>query len=436
MDAKPYDAFWMPFSDNRHFKENPRMIVAAEGMYYTDSDGHRVLDGTAGLWCVNAGHRRETIATAVAQQLEELDFSHCFNLGHLRAFEFANRLQAYFPTPLNKVFFTNSGSEAVDTALKIALAYHRLRGEGTRTRLIGRERSYHGMGFGGVSVAGLVNNKRAFGPLLPGVDHLRHTLDYQHNRFSRGLPSWGDHLADDLQRLVELHGAENIAAVIVEPVQGAGGVILPPTGYLEKLRQITREHGILLIFDEVITAFGRLGESCAAHRFGVVPDMITVAKGITNAAVPMGAVVVDDHIHGTFMSQSSAGVELFHGYTYSGHPVACAAGLATLDIYEGENLFPRARQLENTWMDSALALRDHPLLLDIRCLGLIAGLDIEPIEGNPGARGTAVREHCYRQGVLVRNAGDTIVLSPPLVIEPQQIATIFTAIGNALDAQR
>lgn len=433
MPSSRFDAFWMPFTANREFKQAPCLMVAAEGMHYIDSTGKRVLDATAGLWCVNAGHKREAINRAITRQLAELDFAHSFNLGHPLAFEFANKLVGHFPDPLNKVFFTNSGSESVDTALKIALAYHRLRGEGTRTRLIGRERSYHGVGFGGVSVAGLANNKRAFGPLLPGVDHLPHTLDYKHNAFTRGMPSWGSHLADELERLVQLHGEENIAAVIVEPVQGAGGVIIPPRGYLQRLREITSAHGILLIFDEVICAFGRLGASSAAQRFGVIPDMITTAKAITNAAIPMGAVLISDAIYNTFMARSIPGVELFHGYTYSGHPVACAAGIATLEVYEQENLFHRALQMENYWTECAMSLRDHPVLMDIRCMGLIAGLDIKPEPNQPGARGDTVRKSCYEQGVLVRNVSDTIVLSPPLIIEESQIETIFHTIGNALD---
>ena len=327
------DAYWMPFSSNRNFKQSPRFFVKARGMYYTDSNGNEVMDATAGLWCVNAGHYREHINQAIAKQLESLDFAHSFSAGHPAAFNFANRLVKHFPDALNHVFFTNSGSEAVDTALKIALAYHKLNGAGGRQRLVGREKAYHGMGFGGVSVGGLVNNRRQFGVLLPGVDHISHTLNIDKNAFSRGLPEWGAHLADDLTGLVQLHGAETIAAVIVEPVAGAGGVILPPQGYLQRLREICTEHGILLIFDEVITGFGRLGASCAAERFGVTPDIITTAKGITNATVPMGAVFVSDQIYDLFMNQSPAGVELFHGYTYSGHPLACAAGMATLDIY-------------------------------------------------------------------------------------------------------
>lgn len=433
MKSSSLDAFWMPFSDNRQFKRDPHLMVSAEGMYYTDAEGNRLMDATAGLWCVNAGHKRKAINDAIARQLEEMDYAHSFNLGHPHAFTFANKVIEHFPAPLNKVFFTNSGSEAVDTALKIALAYHRLRGEGTRTRLIGRERSYHGMGFGGLSVAGIVNNKRAFGPLLPGVDHLRHTLSHQHNAFTRGIPSWGAHLAEDLETLVQLHGAENIAAVIVEPVQGAGGVIIPPQAYLKRLREIASQHGILLIFDEVISAFGRLGAASAAERFEVVPDMICAAKGITNATIPMGAVILDQAIYDAFMNNSDSGVELFHGYTYSGHPVACAAGMATLEIYEQEQLYQRSLALEPYWMDSALGLKDHPMLLDIRCMGLIAGIDISPDTKRPGYRGSAVRESCYRQGVLVRNAGDTLVLSPPLIVEQNEIDTIFQAIGNALD---
>ncbi|MDA0790284.1 MAG: aspartate aminotransferase family protein [Proteobacteria bacterium] len=429
---KSLDAFWMPFTANRDYRDHPRFIVAAEGMYYTDSNGHRTLDASAGLWCVNAGHKRQQINDAIAAQLEQLDFAHSFNSGHPLAFEFASRLIQHFPDSLNHVFFTNSGSESVDTALKIALAYQKVRGEGSRTRLIGREKGYHGMGFGGLSVSGLVKNRSQFGPMLPGVDHLRHTHDIERNAFSRGLPAHGAELANDLQRLVDLHGADTIAAVIVEPVGGAGGVHLPPEGYLNRLRQICDAHGILLIFDEVITAFGRLGASCAANRLGVVPDIITTAKGITNATVPMGGVFVSDTIYETFMSKSAAGVELFHGYTYSGHPLACAAGLATLDIYESEGLFTRGLELNDHWMDSVLALAELPNVIDVRCMGLICAVEMAPRDGEPMQRGAEAARRCYESGVWVRNIGDILVASPPLIISTEEISLIFDTMRESI----
>lgn len=426
------DSFWMPFTPNRSFKENPRFIVNARGMYYTDSNEHKVMDCSAGLWCVNAGHFRETINQAIAEQLSQLDFAHSFNSGHPHAFNFANRLVKHFPDPLNHVFFTNSGSEAVDTALKIALAYHHARGKGSKQRLIGREKGYHGMGFGGVSVGGLVKNRSQFGSLLVGTDHLRHTLDIEKNAFSRGLPEHGAELADDLERLVQLHGADTIAAVIVEPVAGAGGVILPPKGYLERLREISSRHDILLIFDEVITGFGRLGEICAAKRMGVIPDIITTAKGITNATVPMGAVFVNDDIYNTFMSIEEPGVELNHGYTYSGHPVACAAGMATLDIYENESLFSKALETEDHWMDAALSLKDSPNVIDVRCIGLIGAIELSPRPGAPMQRGVEAGKKCYDKGLWVRNIGDILVFSPPLIITKAEITQMFAIIGEVL----
>jgi len=427
------DAFWMPFTANRAFKDQPRFIVSARGMHYTDSNGNQVLDGSAGLWCVNAGHYREQINNAISEQLESLDFVHSFGAGHPHAFNFASRLVNHFPDSLNHVFFTNSGSESVDTALKIALAYQKLRGNGSKQRLIGREKGYHGMGFGGLSVGGLVKNRSPFGMLLPGTDHIRHTHDIERNAFSRGLPAEGAELADDLQRLVELHGADTIAAVIVEPVGGAGGVHLPPVGYLQRLREICTANDILLIFDEVITGFGRLGASCAATRFGVVPDLITTAKGITNATVPMGAVFVSDTIYDAFMNVEEPGVELAHGYTYSGHPLACAAGMATLDIYEQENLFSRASTLNDHWMDSALKLKDISKVIDIRCFALMAAIEMEPRPGAPMQRGIEVTKICYEKGYFLRNIGDAIVLSPPLIISEDEITQLFQTIGNAIE---
>ncbi|MCB1645239.1 MAG: aspartate aminotransferase family protein [Pseudomonadales bacterium] len=426
------DSYWMPFTANRKFKADPRFIVSARGMYYTDSEGNQVLDGSAGLWCVNAGHYRPQINEAIRAQLEELDFAHSFNAGHPHAFNFANRLVRHFPDPLNHVFFTNSGSESVDTALKIALAYHKARGDGSRQRLIGREKGYHGMGFGGVSVGGLVKNRSTFGMLLPGTDHIRHTLDIERNAFSAGLPVHGAELADDLLRLVDLHGADNIAAVIVEPVAGAAGVILPPQGYLQRLREICTEHGILLIFDEVITGFGRLGASCAAQRFGVVPDIMTTAKGITNATVPMGAVFVTEEIYQTFMAVETPGVELNHGYTYSGHPLACAAGMATLDIYESEGLLDRGSELDELWINEAMKLRDLPGVIDIRCHALIGAIELRPRAGEPMQRGVEVGKRCYELGLWARNIGDIIVLSPPLIISEAEIKQIFSVIAQAI----
>lgn len=427
------DSYWMPFTPNRTFKDHPRFIVNARGMYYMDSNQHKTMDCSAGLWCVNAGHYREHINEAIAHQLSELDFAHSFNSGHPHAFHFANRLVTHFPDPLNHVFFTNSGSESVDTALKIAIAYHQAKGEGSRQRLIGREKGYHGMGFGGVSVGGLVKNRSQFGQLLPGIDHLRHTLDIERNAFSRGLPDEGVELADDLQRLVDLHGADTIAAVIVEPVAGAGGVILPPKGYLERLREIATANDILLIFDEVITGFGRLGESCAANRLGVIPDIITTAKGITNATVPMGAVFVSDAIYDAFMAIDNEGVELNHGYTYSGHPLACAAGMATLDIYEQENLFSSALKLEDHWMDSALSLKGMPNVIDVRCFGLIGAVELAPRKGAPMQRGMEAGKKCYEAGLWVRNIGDALVFSPPLIISPEEITRLFEVVGTVLE---
>lgn len=426
------DSFWMPFTATRNYKAAPRFIVSAEGIHYRDSNGHQVIDASAGLWCVNAGHYREHINNAIAEQLRELDFAHSFNSGHPHAFNYASRLVKHFPDPLNHVFFTNSGSESVDTALKIALSYHKLKGEGSRQRLIGREKAYHGMGFGGVSVGGLVKNRQAFGPLLPGTDHIRHTLDIERNAFSRGLPAHGVDLADDLQRLVDLHGADNIAAVIVEPVAGAGGVIMPPAGYLERLRELCTINGILLIFDEVITGFGRLGAMSAAEKFGVLPDIITTAKGITNATVPMGAVLVTSEIYNTFMAMDDPGVELSHGYTYSGHPVACAAANATLDIYEKEGLFDNVNDLAEHWMDGMLALRDLPGVIDIRTLPLIGAIEFAPIDGAQGKRGADIARRCYEKGLWSRNILDALVMSPPLIITRDEISQIFATVREAV----
>jgi len=429
--ANSLDAFWMPFTNNRDFKAHPRLLARAKDMHYFTPDGRAILDGTAGLWCVNAGHCRTKIVEAIARQAAELDFAPTFQLGHPLAFELAARLAAIFPPGLDQVFFCNSGSEAVDSALKIALAYQRAIGEGSRTRLVGRERAYHGVGFGGVSVGGMVGNRRWFGPLLPGVDHLRHTHGAGAD-FTDGQPSAGADLADDLERLVALHGADTIAAVIVEPLAGSTGVLPPPVDYLERLREIATRHGILLIFDEVITAFGRLGAATAAERFAVIPDMITCAKGLTNAAVPMGAVVTSADVHSAIVENAAPGIELFHGYTYSGHPLAAAAGLATLEIYEEEGLFERARAMSGYFGEAVHGLRGTRHVIDIRNLGLVAGIELEPRPGAPGARAGEIFHRCFDEGLLIRITGDTIALSPPLILERTHIDEMVGKIGEVL----
>jgi beta-alanine--pyruvate transaminase len=427
------EAFWMPFTANRQFKAQPRLLVGAEGMHYTSVEGRRILDGTAGLWCVNAGHGRRQIVEAVQRQVARMDYAPPFQMGHPLAFEAAAKVAALLPGDMNRVFFTNSGSEAVDTALKIALAYHRVRGEASRTRLIGRERGYHGVGFGGISVGGISNNRKFFGSMLPGVDHLPHTHDPEKNAFSRGQPGWGAHVADDLERIVALHDASTIAAVIVEPVAGSTGVLVPPKGYLERLRQICDKHGILLIFDEVITGFGRLGKGFAAEYFGVMPDLITCAKGLSNGTVPMGGVIARQGIYDAFMSAAPENaIELFHGYTYSAHPLACAAAVATLDLYVEEQLFERAAGLAGYWEDAAHALRGVPHVADIRNLGLVVGIELESIPGKPGARGFDAFLKCYEKGLLTRVTGDIIALSPPLIVEKPQIDQMFGTIADVL----
>jgi beta-alanine--pyruvate transaminase len=426
------EAFWMPFTANRQFKDQPRLLARAEGMHYWTPDGRKVLDGCAGLWCVNAGHGRKEIVAAVTEQMTTLDYAPTFQFGHPSGFELANRLVKLAPGDLDHVFFTNSGSESVDTALKIALAYHRAKGDASRQRLIGREKGYHGVGFGGISVGGLSNNRKFFGALLPGVDHLRHTLDLEHNAFTRGLPEWGAHLADDLERLVALHDASTIAAVIVEPMAGSAGVILPPKGYLQKLRSICDRHGILLIFDEVITGFGRLGAPFGAQYFDVMPDIVTTAKGLTNGCLPMGAVFVRKHIYDAFMNGPEGSIELFHGYTYSAHPAACAAALATQDIYEREGLLTRAKDLAKTWEDAVHSLRSVPNVIDIRNLGLVAGVELRPRAGAPGARAYEALVKAFEKGLLIRTTGDTIALSPPLIISPAQIDELVTTLSEVL----
>jgi beta-alanine--pyruvate transaminase len=424
---------WMPFTANRQFKAAPRMIVSAQGMYYTSHDGRRILDGTAGLWCCNAGHAHPKIVEAVREQVGRLDYAPGFQMGHPLAFEAAARVAGMLPGDLDRVFFTNSGSESVDTALKIALAYHCVRGEAARTRLIGRERGYHGVGFGGTSVGGISNNRKLFGALLPGVDHLPHTHDLEHNAFTRGQPKWGAHLADALERIVQLHDPSTVAAVIVEPMAGSTGVLVPPLGYLERLRAICDRYGILLIFDEVITGFGRLGSSFAAEHFGVLPDMVTLAKGLTNATIPMGAVGVREGIYQAFMSGPAEAIELPHGYTYSGHPVAAAAALAAMDVYEQEELFGRAAELAPYFEDAAHALRERQHVIDVRNIGLVAGIELTPRPGEPARRAYETFVKCYERGVLIRTTGDTIALSPPLIINKSEIDTLFGTIGEVLD---
>lgn len=424
------DHFWMPFTANRQFKAAPRLLASAEGLYYTDVDGNQVLDGTAGLWCVNAGHGRRRIAEAVERQLMTLDYGPTFQMGHPVAFAFAERLAAIAPGGLDRIFFTGSGSESVDTALKIAIAYQRAIGQGTRTRVIGREKGYHGVGFGGISVGGLVNNRRVF-PQIP-ADHMRHTLDIERNAFSKGLPAHGVELAEDLERLVALHGAETIAAVIVEPMSGSAGVILPPKGYLERLRAIADKHGILLIFDEVITGFGRLGTPFATEYFGVVPDLVTTAKGLTNGAIPMGAVFASRKVHDGLMTGPESQIELFHGYTYSGHPVASAAGLAALDIYEEEGLLTRGATLADHWQNALHSLKGLPNVVDIRNLGLVGAVELASRDGAVGARAYDVFVECFRNGLLIRVTGDIIALSPPLIVEKAEIEKIVAVLGDAI----
>lgn len=434
-DELDLDALWLPFTHNRLYKKQPRLVERAEGMYYHTPDGRRLLDGLSGLWCSNAGHRHPRIVAAVKAQLDELDYAVAFQVGHPKAFALASRLAALAPAPLNHVFFANSGSEACDTALKIALAYHKARGDGGRYRLIGREKGYHGVGFGGISVGGIAPNRKAFaGAMLPGVDHLRHTHDLAHMAFSRGQPEWGAHLAEDLERLVGLHDASTIAAVIVEPMQGSAGVIVPPLGYLERLREICDAHGILLIFDEVITGFGRLGHWFGAERVGVTPDIVTFAKGVTSGVVPLGGVVVSDTVHDAFMQGPEHLLELFHGYTYSGHPLACAAGLATLEVYEDEGLFARALGLEPVLERVVHSLREEPNVVDIRNFGLAAAVELAPRAGAAGLRGMEVFQHCFERGVMLRCTGDIIALGPACIAQASEIEALGEALRDALRA--
>ena len=426
------NAFWMPFTANRQFKKAPRMFASAKDMHYTTTDGREVLDGTAGLWCCNAGHCRPKITEAIQKQAAELDYAPAFQMGHPIAFELANRLVEIAPEGMDHVFYTNSGSESVETALKIAIAYHRARGDGARTRLIGRERGYHGVNFGGISVGGIVNNRKVFGPMLAGVDHMPHT-HLPENQWSKGQPAHGAHLADDLERIVALHGAETIAAVIVEPMAGSTGVLLPPKGYLQKLREITKKHGILLIFDEVITGFGRLGSAFAAQHYGVTPDIMTTAKGLTNGVIPMGAVLTTGAVHDAFMNGPEHMIELFHGYTYSGNPIASAAGIATLETYREEGLFERAAEMAPYWQDALHSLKGTRHVIDIRNEGLIGAIELEGIPGEPTKRAFNAFLQAYEKGILIRTTGDIIAMSPPLIIEKSHIDQLIGTLKDVLE---
>jgi beta-alanine--pyruvate transaminase len=437
MTKKPpsLDAYWMPFTANRDFKKEPRIITGASGHYYTTSDGRQLYDAFSGLWTSGLGHCHPKIVAAVQAQVAELDYAMGFQASHEKAFRLAEEIAAISPNGMNRCIFTNSGSESVDTALKIALAYHRARGEGHRTRLIGRQRGYHGVNFGGMSVGGMSPNRKAFSAnLIPGVDHLPHTHNLEHNAFSRGRPAWGAHLADELEQLAALHDGSNIAAVIVEPVAGSTGVLPPPIGYLERLREICDRHGILLIFDEVITAFGRVGDAFGAQRLGVTPDLITTAKGLTNGVIPMGAVVVQEKIHEAFMQGPDQLIELFHGYTYSGHPVACAAGLACLEIYREEGTFDQSRELEKPFEDALHSLAGHPLVMDVRNFGMMGAIDLKPRDGAPGARGLEVHKKCFwEEDLVVRNGADCLQFSPFLNSSPEDITMTFEKVTKVLN---
>ena len=437
LDMKPneLEPYWVPFTANRAFKKSPRMFAGAKDMHFVKPDGTKVIDATSGLFCVNAGHCREPIVKAIQEMAATLDYSPAFQYGHPKVFELSSRLALLAPGDLDYAFFCNSGSEAVDTALKIALAYHKAKGVGSRTRFIGRERGYHGIGFGGISVGGMGPNRKQFGNMLTGVDHLNTTYNRAEQAFTKGEPAWGAHLADELTRLIALHDASNIAAVIIEPVAGSTGIIPPPKGYLEKVREITAQHGILLIFDEVITGFGRLGHCFASERYGVTPDLITFAKGITNAAVPMAGVMASKRIYDAFMTGPEHAVELFHGYTYSGHPLAAAAGLATLDLYKDEGLFERASKLEAPFADSMMSLKGLPNVADIRTVGLLAGIDLDPIAGKPGLRGFQAMERMYHDfNIYVRVAMDTLVVAPPLIASDADIAEIRDRVEKIIKA--
>ncbi len=430
------DSYWMPFTANRAFKKKPRIVAGAKDMHYVRADGSKVLDATAGLWCVNAGHARRPIVEAIQKQAEELDYAPPFQFAHPKVFALAARVAAMAPGDLDHVFFCGSGSEAVDSALKIALAYFNVMGKGQKTRLIGRERGYHGVGFGGISVGGMVNNRKFFGGLLAGVDHMPHTYNRSEQAYTKGEPGWGAHLADDLEKIVTLHDASTIAAVIVEPMAGSTGVLPPPVGYLKRLREICDKHGILLIFDEVISGFGRMGFNFAAERYGVIPDMITFAKGITSGTVPMGGVVVRKPIFDAFMKGEEHVIELFHGYTYSGHPLAAAAGLATLELYKEEGLFERAKAMEPVWADAIFAAcKGLPHVEDIRTIGLVAAVDLKPIDGKPSLRGYNAMEHAFHvEDMMMRYTGDTLVVTPPLVISEAQVGEVAEKMARTIQA--
>jgi len=428
-------ALWLPFTPNRAFKKRPRLIARAKDMHYYTPEGRPILDSAAALWCCNAGHNREPIVRAIQEQAAELDFAPNFQFAHSKAFALASRIAALAPGDLDHVFFCNSGSEAADTALKIAIAYHNVTGAGSRQRLIGRERGYHGVGFGGISVGGMSNNRKFFGSLLAGTDHLAATYSREHQAFTKGEPEWGAHLADELERIVALHDASTIAAVIVEPMAGSTGVLPAPKGYLKRLREICDKYGLLLIFDEVITGFGRLGFAFAAERYGVLPDIITFAKGVTSGAVPLGGVIVRKGIYDAFMKGPEHAIELFHGYTYSGHPLACAAGLAALDVYRDEKLFERARAMEPKWCDALMTLKGLPNVLDIRCVGLTGAIDLAPLPGSVGLRGYHLLEHSFHEeGIMLRISGDCIELTPPLIISEDEIGEIVDKVGKSIKA--
>lgn len=434
IDLPEMDAYWMPFTGNRYFKENPRVIHRAEGMYCWSHDGRKLLDMVAGLWCCNAGHCDPRIVKAIQDQAADLDYAMAFQLGHPKAFELASKLIDIAPDGIDHAFFVNSGSEAVETAMKMTLAYHRIRGQGERTRFIGRERGYHGVGFAGISVGGMSPNRKMFGSMLPGVDHLPHTHNLEHNAFSRGLPNWGDHLADELENIIALHDPSTIAGVIMEPISGSAGVLLPPKGYLKKIREICTKHEIMLIFDEVICGFGRTGDAFAAKRFDVTPDIITVAKGLTSGTVPMGGVLTRGDIYDTFMTGPESAIEFFHGYTYSGHPLAAAAGCATLDVYAEDDLFNRARSLEDMFADALHSLKDEPYVIDVRNFGLIGAVELTPIEGQPTARAMGIFRDCFDKGLIIRTTGDTVAFSPPLIVKETQIEETVETIRASLRA--
>ena len=432
IDLPDMDSYWMPFTGNRYFKENPRVIHKAEGMYCWSHDGRKLLDMVAGLWCCNAGHCDPRIVKAIQEQAKELDYAMAFQLGHPKVFELASKLVDIAPESIEHAFFVNSGSEAVDTAMKMVLAYHRIRGEGERTRFIGRERGYHGVGFGGISVGCMSPNRIMFGAMLPGVDHLPHTHNLEHNAFSRGLPEWGEHLADELEAIIALHDPSTIAGVIIEPIAGSAGVFLPPKGYLKKIREICTKHGIMLIFDEVICGFGRTGDAFASTRFDVTPDILTVAKGLTSGTVPMGAVLTRGDIYDTFMTGPESAIEFFHGYTYSGHPLAAAAGCATLDVYREDDLFNRAKSLEDKFADALHSLQGEPNVIDIRNFGLVGAVELTPIEGQPTARAMGIFRDCFDKGLIIRTTGDNVAFSPPLIVEEQQIHDTIEMVRTSL----